>query len=62
MSAVSLIHVWYTYSLTIPLSMYTQYSEGDRDQNNPIDDKMQDDPRPGIFEPLRDEWDRQADR
>jgi len=23
---------------------------------------MQDDRRPGIFEPLRDEWDRQADR
>ena len=44
------------------LTMYTQYSESDRDQNKPIDDKMQDDPRPGIFEPLRNEWDRQADR
>jgi len=37
------------------LDMYTQYSHGDGDQNNPIDDKMQDNPRPGIFEPLRDE-------
>ena len=42
--------------------MYTQYSEGDRDQNHPIDDKMQDDRSPGIFEPLRNAWDRQADR
>jgi len=42
--------------------MHAQYSQGDGDQHQPIDDKMQGDPRPGIFEPLRDKGDRQADR
>src|ERR1051326_7992595 len=37
------------------LPMYTQYSKCDGDQNKPIDDKMQDDPGPGIFEPSRRE-------